>query len=117
MAIQLAPLADSISLLFTLIFQKPGEFVYTYFTTYSRPILNVLHTIFDTAFYVILGITVALTLLFLVLSIITRFKKPTKEKVIKDDALLPIVTIQIPTYNELAALNCATRCLAFDYPK
>ena len=30
--------------------------------------------------------------------------------------LFPTVTIQIPTYNELAALNCARCCLAFDYP-
>lgn len=30
---------------------------------------------------------------------------------------LPRVTVQIPTYNELAALNCADRCLAFDYPE
>ena len=29
----------------------------------------------------------------------------------------PMVTVQIPTYNELAALNCAKRCLDFDYPK
>ncbi len=29
---------------------------------------------------------------------------------------LPLVTVQIPTYNELAVLNCASRCLAFDYP-
>jgi cellulose synthase/poly-beta-1,6-N-acetylglucosamine synthase-like glycosyltransferase len=29
----------------------------------------------------------------------------------------PRVTVQIPTYNELAALNCAERCLAFDYPE
>ncbi len=28
----------------------------------------------------------------------------------------PRVTIQIPTYNELAALNCARCCLDFDYP-
>ena len=28
----------------------------------------------------------------------------------------PKVTVQIPTYNELAALNCARCCLAFDYP-
>lgn len=29
---------------------------------------------------------------------------------------LPKVTVHIPTYNELAALNCATCCLNFDYP-
>ncbi len=28
----------------------------------------------------------------------------------------PAVTVQIPTCNELAALNCAKRCLNFDYP-
>ena len=28
----------------------------------------------------------------------------------------PKVTVQIPTYNELAALNCARCCLDFDYP-
>lgn len=28
----------------------------------------------------------------------------------------PTVTVQIPTYNELAALNCARCCLEFDYP-
>ena len=28
----------------------------------------------------------------------------------------PQVTVQIPTYNELAALNCARCCLEFDYP-
>lgn len=30
---------------------------------------------------------------------------------------LPFVTIQIPTFNELAALNCAKKCLEFDYPE
>jgi cellulose synthase/poly-beta-1,6-N-acetylglucosamine synthase-like glycosyltransferase len=30
---------------------------------------------------------------------------------------LPFVTIQIPTKNEIIALRCARKCLAFDYPK
>ena len=29
----------------------------------------------------------------------------------------PSITVQIPTYNEIAALNCAERCLKFEYPK
>jgi len=37
--------------------------------------------------------------------------------VIEDRALFPSVTVQIPTFNELAALNCAARCLEFDYPE
>jgi len=28
----------------------------------------------------------------------------------------PSVTVQIPTFNELAALNCAACCMKFDYP-
>ncbi|MEK6827814.1 MAG: glycosyltransferase, partial [Nanoarchaeota archaeon] len=29
----------------------------------------------------------------------------------------PFVTVQIPTFNELAAIRCAKNCLNFDYPK
>ena len=29
----------------------------------------------------------------------------------------PSITVQIPTYNEIAALNCAERCLKFEYPE
>lgn len=39
-----------------------------------------------------------------------------KPEIIADESLYPTVTVQIPTYNELAALNCAARCLEFDYP-
>jgi len=39
-----------------------------------------------------------------------------KPEIIADESLYPSVTVQIPTYNELAALNCAARCLDFDYP-
>ena len=39
-----------------------------------------------------------------------------KPEIISDESLYPSVTVQIPTYNELAALNCAARCLDFDYP-
>lgn len=40
-----------------------------------------------------------------------------RPEIIEDRSLYPTVTVQIPTYNELAALNCATRCLDFDYPE
>src|SRR3989344_2130503 len=30
---------------------------------------------------------------------------------------LPFATVQIPTFNELAAVRCAKHCLDFDYPK
>ncbi len=40
----------------------------------------------------------------------------SKPEIIADESLYPSVTVQIPTYNELAALNCAARCFEFDYP-
>ncbi len=40
-----------------------------------------------------------------------------RPEIIEDRSLYPSVTVQIPTYNELAALNCAARCLEFDYPE
>lgn len=117
MVFQLDPLMDMFSLIFTQVFEKPGEWVFSYFNIYSRPILDALHLVFNSVFNVVLVLTVVLTLVYLVLTLITRFKKPTIEQVITDDSKLPNVTIQIPTYNELAALNCAEKCLAFDYPK
>ena len=56
------------------------------------------------------------TLFYLVLSVASFFYKSEREKkFIANKA--PLVTIHIPTYNELAALTCAQRCLDFDYPK
>lgn len=40
-----------------------------------------------------------------------------RPEIIEDESRYPTVTVQIPTYNELAALNCARCCLDFDYPK
>ena len=45
---------------------------------------------------------------------LTRLRN--RPETISDVSLYPTVTVQIPTYNELAALNCAARCLDFDYP-
>ena len=40
--------------------------------------------------------------------------RPEKRKSLIDP---PRITVQIPTYNEIAALNCAERCLKFEYPE
>ena len=56
-------------------------------------------------FYVIIAIIVGLTK-----------KKHHEEKRVITESELPTVTIQIPTYNELAALNCAIMCMDFNYP-
>lgn len=50
-----------------------------------------------------------------VIAIILRRRGVLTEQ--NNPAEFPRITVQIPTYNELAALNCAARCLAFDYPE
>jgi len=68
-------------------------------------------------FDVVMTATFALSAVYFLLTILTillRRRKTPSELVAP--AEFPRVTVQIPTYNELAALNCAGRCLAFDYP-
>ncbi len=76
------------------------------------------HTIIKTAFEIALMGAFILSLGYF---IVTAFalalsRLRNKPEMIADESLYPSVTVQIPTYNELAALNCASRCLNFDYP-
>jgi cellulose synthase/poly-beta-1,6-N-acetylglucosamine synthase-like glycosyltransferase len=64
-----------------------------------------------------MGATFAFSTVYLFLTLAALFlRKPPRSATPALDEELPNITIQIPTYNELAALNCAARCLAFDYP-
>ena len=88
------------------------------FDAYSqigRPVLDALHVFFQGTFNVLLAITFATSLVFLIMTIYTIKKRASKE--IVDGSYAPSVTIQIPTFNELAAIRCAQACLEFDYPK
>jgi cellulose synthase/poly-beta-1,6-N-acetylglucosamine synthase-like glycosyltransferase len=58
-----------------------------------------------------------LTFSYVIIGLYLSFKKYKTKKFPVKESDLPFVSIQIPTYNELAALNCARRCLHFDYPK
>ncbi len=93
-----------------------GEPLFRQYNEVGRPILNVLHTIFNDAFYVMLFLLaiVSAVYLFTTLYVIILRKEPYKEKELNE---FPFVTVQIPTRNELAALRCAKKCLEFDYPK
>jgi len=83
----------------------------------SRPILDVMHAIFNSIFYLLLYIAAAISMVYILIAIYSYFSGDlTKEKKFIPKKA-PFVTIQIPTYNELAALSCAQRCLNFDYPK
>ena len=89
--------------------------IYSFYFAYSRMLLDILHIVFDISFKTLLYVTMAVTILYILISFSLPFRK--KEKQIKVPSKLPVVTVQIPTYNELAAINCAKNCLKSDYPK
>lgn len=67
-------------------------------------------------FNVVMAATLALSSVYLIFTLLALFLRRNVEQEAPSAAEVPFVTVQIPTYNELAALNCAKRCLAFDYP-
>jgi cellulose synthase/poly-beta-1,6-N-acetylglucosamine synthase-like glycosyltransferase len=96
--------------------EKSGDFVYNFYQSYSRAMLDFLHVIFDNIFTVLLVMTIAVTFFYLIMAI-TVFLRKKKVGKLLPEGNEPLVTVQIPTYNELAALSCAKHCLEFDYPK
>ena len=85
----------------------------------GRAFLDFLHPIFDNAFYFFLFIAVIASITYYFISATVIFVDKTKKKKYKelDEKKAPFVTVQIPTFNELAAIRCAKSCLKFDYPK
>lgn len=84
-----------------------------------RSTADFLHPIFDNAFYFFLSLAVIASAAYYIFSITIPFVDKTKKKKYKDldETKAPFVTIQIPTFNELAAIRCAKSCLESDYPK
>jgi len=88
------------------------------FSVLVRSILNFFHVIFDNIFNFLLFLTILLSFTYLIISLYVAFSKKRVRKDYKfDEKDAPFATIQIPTYNELAAIQCAKKCLDFDYPK
>jgi cellulose synthase/poly-beta-1,6-N-acetylglucosamine synthase-like glycosyltransferase len=90
-----------------------GDWIYGFYFQNSRLILDVVHTIFKGAFNVMIGATIVLAFIYLLVSIFALRRKSDTHTLKR----VPSVTVQIPTFNELAALNCARRCVESDYPK
>ena len=64
-------------------------------------------------FEVVLMTTFAFSMLYYLLTLGALLLRRRRRRALPPDtAPLPRVTVQIPTYNELAALRCAERCLA-----
>src|SRR3989338_3159106 len=76
------------------------------------------HTIFDSTFNFLLIIAIVVSAIYLYIGIRMLFfyKKRSNTYTVNEENL-PFVTVQIPTYNEPAAIQCAQRCLENDYPK
>jgi cellulose synthase/poly-beta-1,6-N-acetylglucosamine synthase-like glycosyltransferase len=80
--------------------------------------MNFLQMAIEQAFEFTIRATFALSWIYCAMTVailVWRRFRPAGEAV-PDCDRLPSVTVQIPTYNELAALNCARCCLDFDYP-
>jgi len=82
------------------------------FTTF----LTYLHYFFVGAFniFLYLAIAVSFILFFISFAVIFFRKKETEVRLDPEEA--PMVTVQIPTRNEIIALRCADKCLQSDYP-
>lgn len=80
--------------------------------------MNQLHQLIAQAFNGAIYATFALSWIYCAMTVAAlvfrRFRPPPAPQ--GAAARYPKVTVHIPTYNELAALNCATCCLDFDYP-
>ncbi len=88
------------------------------FSILVRSLLDFMHVIFDSAFNVLLFITIIISSIYLIISLYALFSKKNKKIEYEfDEKKAPFVTVQIPTYNELAAIQCAKNCLEFDYPR
>jgi len=94
-----------------------GFDIFKAYNQFGRPILDFFHIIFDKLFYALLYIAVFISFIYGAMSLHAAIFRPRykEKKLIAEKA--PFVTVQIPTFNELAALNCASKCLEFDYPK
>jgi len=88
------------------------------FSIFVRSTLDFFHIIFDNLFNFLLFVTILISFSYLAISLYVLFSKKESKQAYKFDAKkAPFVTVQIPTYNELGAIQCAKNCLNFDYPK
>lgn len=81
-----------------------------------RGILDIIHNFTFPIFQVFLIPMIFFSVFFYLLAISGIFLKPNKRRY-RGRFSWPLVTIQIPTFNEPIALRCAKKCLEFDYPE
>lgn len=97
-------------------YARVGDFVYQFYAQNSRAILDTFHLLFKGTFTFVLWLTAGIALVYMIMALIVMLTKRRTHSQAIPRGKEPTVTVQIPTYNELAAITCAKRCLAFDYP-
>jgi len=90
---------------------------FSWYNVIGRQILDFFHTAFENIFNILLVITVVISVIYFAMSIYILLKKKEQKRDDSYKGELPLVTVQIPTFNELAAIRCAKQCLEFDYPQ
>ena len=90
---------------------------FSWYNLIGRKILDFLHTIFDSLFNLLLLVAIIVSVLYLAMAVCAIFRKKKQKIEEKFEGPWPFVTVQIPTFNELAAIRCAKACMDFDYPK
>ena len=90
---------------------------FSWYNVIGRKILDFFHIVFNNTFNVLLLIAFLVSFLYFIMSFYILLKKREYQSEENYDEELPFVTVQIPTFNELAAIRCAKNCLNFDYPK
>lgn len=78
-------------------------------------VAQIIKTLFEIALMGAFGFSLIYFVITMFSLTISKLSNPFSPILSED--LCPKVTIQIPTYNETAALNCAEKCVHFNYPK
>jgi len=108
-----------IDFLISLNNEYSGEIVgfFTWYNSMGRKVLDFFYTVFNSIFNVLLAVAVLVSALYIVMTVYVILRKKNEKKSTVNEEELPFVTVQIPTFNELAAIRCAKACMEFDYPK
>lgn len=78
--------------------------------------LTYLHYFFIGAFNIFLCLAIAVSFILFFISLAVIFLRKKETEVRLDPEQAPMVTVQIPTRNEIIALRCAKECLQSNYP-
>ncbi len=81
-----------------------------------NPVLSIVHLLFSLTFTVFLYLAIAVSLILFFITAVVICRRKKNNEVDLDLEKAPLVTVQIPTRNEIIALRCARMCLESDYP-